>query len=118
MIIVLWRARLRVQEALTLTEHDLGPRRGSLLVGSGKGGRRREAGMEAWGWEQLRPWLSARAELPVGPLFCIIEGPTHGRPRAPVVVDRRGARPASPHRRERGCPASVRAASVAPRARA
>ena len=36
--------------------------------------------MDAWGWEQLRPWLGARAELPVGPLFCIIDGPTRGRP--------------------------------------
>jgi integrase len=36
--------------------------------------------MDEWGWEHLRPWLSARAELPVGPLFCIIDGPTRGRP--------------------------------------
>ena len=48
---------LRVQEALALTEHDLDARRGSLLVRHGKGGRRREVGMDAWGWEQLRPWL-------------------------------------------------------------
>ena len=61
MIVVLWRAGLRVQEALALTEHDLDPRRGSILVRNGKGGRRREVGMDEWGWEQLRPWLSARA---------------------------------------------------------
>jgi integrase len=38
MIIVLWRAGLRVQEALALAEHDLDldPRRGSLLVRSGR----------------------------------------------------------------------------------
>jgi site-specific recombinase XerD len=78
-IAVLWRAGLRVQEALTLAELDLDPRRGSILVRNGKGGRRREVGMDEWGWEQLRPWLSARAELPVGPLFCIIDGPTRGR---------------------------------------
>ena len=36
--------------------------------------------MDEWGWEQLRPWLTARIELPVGPLFCIIDGPTRGRP--------------------------------------
>src|SRR4051794_41208707 len=35
--------------------------------------------MDAWGWEQLTPWLVARVELPVGPLFCIIDGPTRGR---------------------------------------
>jgi site-specific recombinase XerD len=79
MIVVLWRAGLRVQEALTLAEHDLDPRRGSILVRRGKGGRRREVGMDEWGWEQLRPWLIVRAELPVEPLFCIIDGPTRGR---------------------------------------
>jgi integrase len=72
-IVVLWRAGLRVQEALALAQNDLDPPRGSLLVRNGKGGRRREVGMDEWGWVQLRPWLSARAELPVGPLFCIID---------------------------------------------
>jgi integrase len=80
LIVVLWRTGLRVQEALALGERDLDPRRGSLLVRSGKGGRRREIGMDPWGWEQLRPWLDPRVELPVGPLFCIIDGPTRGRP--------------------------------------
>jgi site-specific recombinase XerD len=79
MIVVLWRAGLRIQEALALAEHDLDNRRGSLLIRNGKGGRRREVGMDEWGWEQLRPWLTARAELPVGPLFCIIDGPTRDR---------------------------------------
>jgi integrase len=31
-IVVLWRGGLRIQEALALAEHDLDPRRGSLLV--------------------------------------------------------------------------------------
>ena len=35
--------------------------------------------MDAWGFEQLRPWLAARVELPIGPLFCIVDGPTRGR---------------------------------------
>jgi site-specific recombinase XerD len=79
MIVVLWRAGLRIQEALALAEHDLDRRRGSILVRSGKGGHRREVGMDEWAWEQLRPWLIARADLPIGPLFCIIDGPTRGR---------------------------------------
>ena len=80
LIVVLWRGGLRVAEALALGERDLDPRRGSLLVRNGKGGRGREIGMDAWGWEQLHPWLAARLELPVGPLFCVIDGPTRGRP--------------------------------------
>jgi integrase len=69
LIVVLWRGRPRVQEALALGERDLDPWRGSLLVRSGKGGRRREIGMDTWVWEQLSPWLAARVELPIGPLF-------------------------------------------------
>ena len=86
LIVILWRAGLRIQEALALTEHDLDVRRGSILIRHGKGGRRREVGMDEWGWEQLRPWLTARAELPIGPLFCIIDGPTRGRPWSGAAV--------------------------------
>jgi site-specific recombinase XerD len=45
LIVVLWRAGLRIHEALALGEADLDQRRGSLLVRRGKGGRRREVGM-------------------------------------------------------------------------
>ena len=86
MIVMLWRGGLQVQEALTLSEHDLDPRRGSVLVRFGKGGRRREVGMDAWSWENLRPWLAERLELPAGPLFCVIDGPTRGRPWSATAV--------------------------------
>ena len=110
LIVVLWRSGLRIQEALALGEHDLDPRRGSLLVRNGKGGRRREIGMDAWGWEQLRPWLAARVELPIGPLFCIIDGPTRGRrwSSANVRVE------SPPARRPSGDPTALRTAPAAP----
>src|SRR5215216_411159 len=79
LIVILWRAGLRIQEALALGEADLDKRRGSLLVRRGKGGRRREVGMDAWGWQQLQPWLDTRLKLPVGPLFCIVTGASRGR---------------------------------------
>ncbi|MGO9975066.1 MAG: hypothetical protein ACLP01_20140 [Solirubrobacteraceae bacterium] len=34
--------------------------------------------MDAWGWTALGPWLSQRATLPVGPLFCVIADPLPG----------------------------------------
>jgi len=68
LIVVLWRAGLRIHEVLALDESDLDRRRGTLLVRRGKGGRRREVGMGDREWEQLQPWLDARMELPVGPL--------------------------------------------------
>ena len=78
LIVVLWRAGLRINEALSLTETDLDERRGSILVRHGKNDRRREVGMDPWGWSALQPWLTERATLPVGPLFCVIAGPTRG----------------------------------------
>jgi site-specific recombinase XerD len=79
LIVVLWRAGLRISEALALAESDLDARRGAVLVRRGKGGRRREVGMDDWAWEHLQPWTTARLELPVGPLFCIVSGSTRGR---------------------------------------
>ena len=35
--------------------------------------------MDDWGWRELQPWLELRVELPVGPLFCVINGATGGR---------------------------------------
>jgi site-specific recombinase XerD len=79
LIVVLWRAGLRISGALALRESDLDPGRGAVLVRSGKGGKRREVGMDAFGWHQLQPWLDYRQEIPAGLVFCVICGPTRGR---------------------------------------
>ena len=42
--------------------------------------------MDEWAWEHLQPWIDARVELPVGPLFCVINGPTRGRPWSPAAA--------------------------------
>jgi integrase len=86
LIVVLWRAGLRISEALALTESDLDIRRGAILVRHGKGGKRREVGMDRWAWEQLNPWLPLRTTFPVGALFCVRRGPTAGRPWAAAGV--------------------------------
>jgi malic enzyme len=49
LVAVLWCAGLRIDEALAPHEADLDRRRGSLLIRHGKGGRRREVGMDDWG---------------------------------------------------------------------
>ena len=66
LIVLLWRAGLRISEALALQESDLDRSRGAVLVRHGKGGKRREVGMDRWAWDQLDPWLEIRRELPVG----------------------------------------------------
>ena len=113
LIIVLWRGGLRIQEALALGERDLDPRRGSLLVRNGKGGRRREIGMDAWG---------------VGAAATVAGRPGRAADRAAVlrhrrpdpraaVVERQCARRVSPACRPGGYPAPLRAAPAAPRPR-
>jgi integrase len=79
LVVLLWRAGLRVGEALALAETDLDRSRGAVLVRRGKGGKRREVGMDRWAWQQLDPWLEHRPSLPVGALLCVIHGPTSGR---------------------------------------
>jgi integrase len=65
-IVALCRAGLRISEALALSESDLDPGRGSLVVRHGKGDKRREVGMDRWAWTQLEPWIELRRDLPVG----------------------------------------------------
>jgi hypothetical protein len=51
-------------------------------VGAGSLRQGREAqvvGMDDWTWEHLARWTDHRIQLPVGPLFCILAGPTRGR---------------------------------------
>ena len=97
LIVVLWRAGLRICEALALAEADLDARRGSLLVRRGKGGRRREVGIDDWAWEQLAPWLDVRVELPVGPLFASSTARRAGGPGRPPPTPRScAASPARP----------------------
>src|SRR3954451_2397432 len=79
LIVILWRAGLRISEALALAESDLDRTTGAVLVRRGKGGKRREVGMDRWGWQQLGPWLDYRPSLPVGALLCVMRGPTAGR---------------------------------------
>jgi integrase len=55
LIVLLWRAGLRIREALALQECDLDRSRGAVLVRRGKGGKRREVGMDRWGKRRDKP---------------------------------------------------------------
>ena len=50
-IAVLWRGGLRISESLALSETDVDPVRGSVLIRHGNGDKRREVGMDDWGFE-------------------------------------------------------------------
>ena len=77
-VAVLWRGGLRISEALALNETDI-DERGSLLIRHGKGDKRREAGMDQFGFEPLAAWLAHRVVLPPRPLLCVIDAATRGR---------------------------------------
>ena len=113
LIVVLWRAGLRVSEALALGESDLDPGRGAILVRHGKGGKRREVGMDRWAWAQLSPWITLRSALPARRVVLHL-----ARPDARAAMGTRR----SPHPTARGgrsCrgEATPRAAPAAPCAR-
>jgi integrase len=85
LIVILWRAGLRIGEARDLAETDLDASRGAVLVRRGKGGRRREVGMDRGAWSQLEPWMLIGRQLPVG-RFAMKRQP----PEAPINRLKRG----------------------------
>ncbi len=85
---------------------------GAILVRHGKNDKRRGVGMDQWGWELLRRWLAYRVQIPVGRLFCVIDGRTRGRPLTATSVRQQLRRIAAKGR----CATALCAASAAPRA--
>jgi len=86
LIAILWRAGLRISEALALTESDLDPKTGSVLVRVGNGGKRRTVGMDDWAWDQRRPL--DRAPHPASDRAAVLH-PRRPDPRSGLVSDRR-----------------------------
>ena len=113
LIAVLWRGGLRISETLALNETDVDPRRGSVMVRHGKGDKRREAGMDPFGFEQLAAWLAHRVSLPSRPF---VLRHRWSDPRTTVGGHRRAGRAAPPRHRGRG-QTPVRAPPTAPRPR-
>ena len=97
LVAVLWRAGLRISEALALNETDIDERRGSLLIRRGKGDRRREAGMDEFGFEQLAAWLAHR----VAAARTAVLRHRWANARPPLGRDRRPSRTAPARRRRR-----------------
>ncbi len=77
LIVVLYRAGLRISEALALLPKDLDANKGSIRVLHGKGDRSRVVGMDEQGWAILQAWLDERQELGLprrSPVFCTLDG--------------------------------------------
>ena len=112
LIVLLWRAGLRIHEALALTEGDLDERRGSLLIRHGRVGAAARSAWTPGGGTNSGPGSScARASA-----RCLAVHHQRQHLRAPLVA-RCGTRGAPAHGCRGRCPAPLRAAPTPPRPR-
>ena len=97
MIAVLYRAGLRIGEALALFPKDLDAQAGTLRILHGKGNRDRVVGLDAGAWAIVELWLHKRAALGINgrsPVFCTLAGrpmkSAYVRTLFPRLAPRRG----------------------------
>jgi site-specific recombinase XerD len=75
LIVVLWRAGLRLAEALALRPRDLDQTGRSIRVLHGKGDKARTVAMDRRAWEILEEWLTTRGAFGANmPVFCTHKG--------------------------------------------
>ena len=72
----MYRAGLRVSEALALRVTDINPALGTIRVLHGKGDKARTVSIDDGGMAIVQRWIDARARLGHrhGPLFCTLKG--------------------------------------------
>lgn len=77
LIVIGWRAGLRISEALALKPADLDPVTQTVRILHGKGDKARTVGLDGTAWKFVSAWSAARDELEVAataPLFCTLTG--------------------------------------------
>jgi site-specific recombinase XerD len=100
LVVALYRAGLRLDEALTITPADVDLDGGVIRVpagGTAGGGRDRIAGIDPGGLAIIEAWLTARAALGLAdgsPLFCTLSGgplqPAYVRQLLPRLAEKAG----------------------------
>lgn len=88
LIVVMWRAGLRVAEALALEPKDVDLVKGRIRVLHGKGDRARTVGLDKMACAVIDDWLGERRRLGIPRtwdglptrLFCVVSKPTTGAP--------------------------------------
>lgn len=81
LLVCLWRAGLRVSEALALKPYHVNYDDHTVTVECGKGSKFRVVGIDPWGAEEIKAWLPVREKLGVSsqaPLFCTVCDPDPG----------------------------------------
>lgn len=89
MIVLMWRAGLRVSEVLALRPKDIDLECGRVAVLHGKGDRNRTVGLDPMACSIIADWMRERRALGVNgthPVFCVVSRPTTGRPMYSAYV--------------------------------
>lgn len=76
LLVVLYRAGLRIGEALALRPKDLDAAAGCIRILHGKGNKARTVGMDAAAFAFVERWLDVRKASGKAPLFCTLKGGT------------------------------------------
>ena len=94
---MLYRAGLRISEALALFPKDLDAEAGTIRVLHGKGDKARVVGLDAGAWAILEMWLDKRTAAGISgraPVFCTLKGkpvkPGYVRTLMPRLARRAG----------------------------
>lgn len=97
LLVVLYRAGLRIAEALALRPKDLDRAAGTLRVLHGKGDRSRTVGMDPQAFAAIERWLDARSARGINgnsTIFCTLAGkpiePAYVRAMLPRMAKRAG----------------------------
>jgi integrase/recombinase XerD len=97
LVVTLYRAGLRLDEALALVPADLDVAPGVIHVGRRSGEHAREVGIDAGAMGVVRKWLRVRASLGISagaPLFCTLSGgrihPAYVRQLLPRLAEKAG----------------------------
>ena len=85
LIVTLYRAGLRISEALALYPKDLDPANSTIRVLHGKNDQARTVGLDAGAWAILQLWLDRRAALGING-HCRVFSTLRGRPVKPAYV--------------------------------
>jgi site-specific recombinase XerD len=94
LVTVLYRAGLRIAEALALKPSDIDPVGGTIRVLRGKGSKPRTVGLDSGAMASVQRWTDARkaAGIRGGTLFCTLTGAPLSRQYVSAMLKRQAAR--------------------------
>jgi site-specific recombinase XerD len=97
LVVALYRAGLRLEEALAVAPADVEPDAGVIRIHQPGGGRARIAGIDPGGLAVIEDWVTVRAGLRLAagaPLFCTLAGgplqPAYVRQLLPRLAEKAG----------------------------